>query len=447
MAKPAETPKRVSIPKSIRFEVFKRDHFTCQYCGQKAPDIVLHVDHIDPVSKGGSSEIINLITSCHACNSGKSDKRLTDTSALDKQRKQLELIQESREQIELMFQWKESLSNLDKETLEMIKDYAHARIQPFTISENGETSIRTLLRKYGIEDLLTAIDISADTYIKYDSEGNPTKQSVENFINKLGGILFNRSLKPIDQKLAQIKHKASNAFNYYDPRKAAILLNQYVKALRTCWGYTDEQIITDLDKELAPKLEDMTNWTAWRDHIEAWTTSIKEKKESEPSQETKERTQEQLEGFVRGRIMMLEEKIIILSHILSPYPSFNREQFEIALRDKIIEFIENQKVLSAEKLKEYDTDEDERKMYIWDFTSDKSLTDLWSYDYSAMLDRVDDSKEDGEKLRLFMGLENVASTILDELFDEQFYFGSDVYSPTNLVAIREMTIGALKNKV
>ena len=138
MAKPAEVPKRVSIPKSVRFEVFKRDHFTCQYCGQKAPDIVLHVDHIDPVSKGGSSEIINLITSCYACNLGKSDKRLTDTSAIDKQRKQLELIQERREQIELMFQWKESLSNLDKETLEMIKDYAHARIEPFTISENGE---------------------------------------------------------------------------------------------------------------------------------------------------------------------------------------------------------------------------------------------------------------------------------------------------------------------
>ncbi len=443
MAKPAEVPKRVSIPKSVRFEVFKRDHFTCQYCGQKAPDIVLHVDHIDPVSKGGSSEIINLITSCYACNLGKSDKRLTDTSAIDKQRKQLELIQERREQIELMFQWKESLSNLDKETLEMIKDYAHARIEPFTISENGEGTIRTLLRKYGIEDLLTAIDISADTYIKYDADGKPTQHSVENFINKLGGILFNRSLKPIDQKLSQIKNKASNAFSYYDPRRAAILLNQYVTALRKCWGYSDEQIITDLDKELAPKLEETANWSAWRDLIEAWTTSIKEKKENAP-EEPKERTQEQLEGFIQGRMMMLEEKSIILAHVLSPYPNFNREQFQIALRDKIIDFIENQKELPIEKIKEYDTDEDERNMYIWDFTSDKSLTDHWSYDYSAMLDRVDESKEDSEKLRLFMGLETIASKILDDLFNEEFYFASDVYSPGDLVKIRDMTINALK---
>ena len=46
--------KRVAIPKSIRFEVFKRDSFTCQYCGESAPNVILNVDHIYPVSKGGA---------------------------------------------------------------------------------------------------------------------------------------------------------------------------------------------------------------------------------------------------------------------------------------------------------------------------------------------------------------------------------------------------------
>lgn len=36
--------KRKGIPRSIRFEVFKRDMFTCQYCGRKAPDVILEVD-------------------------------------------------------------------------------------------------------------------------------------------------------------------------------------------------------------------------------------------------------------------------------------------------------------------------------------------------------------------------------------------------------------------
>ena len=49
-------PKRVGISKKVRFEVFKRDGFRCVYCGEAAPKVVLHVDHINPVSKGGDSD-------------------------------------------------------------------------------------------------------------------------------------------------------------------------------------------------------------------------------------------------------------------------------------------------------------------------------------------------------------------------------------------------------
>ena len=62
---------RKPISKRTRFEVFKRDMFSCQYCGKKSPDVVLHVDHIKPVSKGGKNTITNLITACRDCNLGK----------------------------------------------------------------------------------------------------------------------------------------------------------------------------------------------------------------------------------------------------------------------------------------------------------------------------------------------------------------------------------------
>lgn len=45
--------KRKAISKKIRFEVFKRDSFRCQYCGSSAPDILLQIDHIKPI-KGGA---------------------------------------------------------------------------------------------------------------------------------------------------------------------------------------------------------------------------------------------------------------------------------------------------------------------------------------------------------------------------------------------------------
>lgn len=60
--------KRKSLSKRIRFRVFQRDNFTCQYCGRSAPEVELHVDHIDPIVHGGGDEMSNLITSCADCN-------------------------------------------------------------------------------------------------------------------------------------------------------------------------------------------------------------------------------------------------------------------------------------------------------------------------------------------------------------------------------------------
>lgn len=64
-------PSRQGIAAGVRFQIFARDSFTCRYCGRCPPDVVLHVDHIEPVSAGGSNEPSNLITACQDCNSGK----------------------------------------------------------------------------------------------------------------------------------------------------------------------------------------------------------------------------------------------------------------------------------------------------------------------------------------------------------------------------------------
>lgn len=66
------------IGKSLRFEVFARDSFTCQYCGRRPPDVILEVDHIHPRSKGGDDDHVNLVTSCYDCNRGKRDKVLSE---------------------------------------------------------------------------------------------------------------------------------------------------------------------------------------------------------------------------------------------------------------------------------------------------------------------------------------------------------------------------------
>lgn len=90
--------RRKAISKRVRFEVFKRDLFVCQYCGSTPPKAVLHLDHIVPVSKGGDNTEGNLVTACDSCNIGKSDIPLNASpESLNERRKK---IQESEEQLE-----------------------------------------------------------------------------------------------------------------------------------------------------------------------------------------------------------------------------------------------------------------------------------------------------------------------------------------------------------
>ena len=67
---------RVSTGKRLRFDVFERDHFTCQYCGAQPPDVLLVCDHVLPVVAGGETAFDNLTTACEACNQGKAGRVL-----------------------------------------------------------------------------------------------------------------------------------------------------------------------------------------------------------------------------------------------------------------------------------------------------------------------------------------------------------------------------------
>ena len=52
---------------------FRRDNFECVYCSAPA---VLELDHIYPISAGGTNEPENLVTSCNRCNNKKKDREV-----------------------------------------------------------------------------------------------------------------------------------------------------------------------------------------------------------------------------------------------------------------------------------------------------------------------------------------------------------------------------------
>lgn len=254
--------ERKSIPKSLRFEVFKRDSFTCQYCGRKAPDVLLHVDHIKPVSKDGTNDLLNLITSCEDCNSGKSDRELSDNTVIQKQRDQLEALQERKEQIEMMFEWQKSLLELDDKIVEQLSDYWSELAVGYSLSETGRASLKKLSRKYKLDEIMVSMKISSEQYLEM-KDGKYTQESVENAWNKVSGICYNRRLEkenPNLSRLYYIRGIMRKRFNYVNEHIAIELLTR---------AYDLGASVESLEQHSKTS----RNWSIWKNGIEDFIDS------------------------------------------------------------------------------------------------------------------------------------------------------------------------------
>jgi len=179
--------ERKSISKSTRFEVFKRDKFTCQYCGKSAPEVVLHIDHIQPISKGGDNSIANLITACAACNGGKSNRELSDDTVIAKQKLQLDELQERRDQLEMMFEWQKGLMNIETDIVTEASSIWSNLVKPFSLTESGLNNLKRLLRVYGFPEVIESMKRSVEQYLEYDSETQtPKDDSVKRLLRVYG---------------------------------------------------------------------------------------------------------------------------------------------------------------------------------------------------------------------------------------------------------------------
>jgi len=243
--------QKKAIPKRIRFEVFKRDSFKCQYCGASAPDVLLHIDHIEPVSKGGDNNITNLITSCASCNVGKSSKTLDDKSTLAKQRLQLEDLQARREQLEMLMSWKKGLRDLKEDALCQLCDYWDDLAPGFVVNDTGKQNIRKWIRKFSIEEIIHAMDIAAEQYLKFEKEDYVNCESWEKAFSKIPGICCverESQENPEIKDLYYIRGIARNTCKYYfDNEEALELLKvarswdvpmlelRYIAARSTSW--------------------------------------------------------------------------------------------------------------------------------------------------------------------------------------------------------------------
>lgn len=147
----------MAVSKRIRFEIFKRDSFTCRYCGKGSPKVVLEVDHIIPRCEGGTDDEMNLITSCFDCNRGKAGVNLSEiVTGEDPHDKAIELMERERQLAEY--------NEVRAAAEERIETHLEALRQTYNFKSGDKTSatLKRLLRDHSVYDINSAIEIAIE---------------------------------------------------------------------------------------------------------------------------------------------------------------------------------------------------------------------------------------------------------------------------------------------
>lgn len=217
--------KRKSLTKKIRFEVFKRDSFTCQYCGRMAPDVVLEIDHIKPVKEGGDNNILNLITSCFDCNRGKGKRNLNKNDELKKQQEELKKINIKREQLKMMVEWREELELFEEEQARKI-EYIFKKETGHKFLENGIVKIKKLIKKFGFDEVYLSTKISLEQYYDFTDK---TPEIVFDYIPKICQTRKSQKENPMLYNINYLVKIAENKFYYCNKIKLKKYLLKYME--------------------------------------------------------------------------------------------------------------------------------------------------------------------------------------------------------------------------
>ncbi len=149
---------RKPISKKIRFEIFKRDDFTCQYCGRKPPAVVLEVDHIVPVSGGGKNLEHNLITACFDCNRGKGNGGLEITPINIKEREGL--IKEKIVQVKAYEKVLAAEKRKKSRSIEKVSNIYTQNYEDWELTKGAKVSIGRFLERLTEFEVMDAMEMA-----------------------------------------------------------------------------------------------------------------------------------------------------------------------------------------------------------------------------------------------------------------------------------------------
>lgn len=235
---------KTTLSPSLERLILRRDRFTCTECGKQVPKVFLQIDRV--LSTESADEIGNVSEEeqytclCESC-SRKFHKRL--------QTSPISTTADRRAQLDMLIAWRREERTLDDAAFDIVVDYLRPKIKPAYLYKEQKEKLRSLLKDNDIIQMLDAIDTSVSRYAKYEDD-DCTQESAKEVVAKLGGILYNMNLGPIESELGHIRSICKRNFGAdFDNQFVKSLLHEYMIELKR-QGITQE---CDILSELADK--------------------------------------------------------------------------------------------------------------------------------------------------------------------------------------------------
>jgi hypothetical protein len=165
------------ISKKIRFEIFKRDKYTCQYCGRTPPNVVLEVDHVIPVCDGGDNDPMNLVLACFDCNRGKAGTPLSSVpeAVADQLARRQELAKQTRDYNKFLLKERREADKAVQAVGTYYLDQVYEEKGRWSFGPDRAKSIRQFLKQLPQAELLDAVDVAFLRFPTTKPETEPEK--------------------------------------------------------------------------------------------------------------------------------------------------------------------------------------------------------------------------------------------------------------------------------
>ena len=140
-------------------------------------------------------------------------------------------------------------------------------IFPYSLNLDDRKELGGLYHKYSVELIKECIETGVKHYMRYDADGLATQDSVQEFLSKLGGILYNKTRSPLQQSINYIQAIGRKKHEDWDKETAQRMLEGYIDALvlYRCWN--TEKINKELREDVVRITREAGDWNKWIDMI------------------------------------------------------------------------------------------------------------------------------------------------------------------------------------